>query len=142
MKSLQTANRKLVFAPAAAATATAAAVVDTKGAHNVAITLIFGPLANTSTGVAPTLEFSTSDDPTAGFATFAADLNRTLTGRAAKVSLNLLSRRAKFDRYVQVKVTPGTTVGTDAVSYAGVVELDPEIRVDDLEDLADDVAAV
>ena len=142
MKGLQTAKRTLVFAPGAATTATAAYVLDTTGASNVAVTLILSALANTSTGTAPTLQFSSSNDATADFVTFASAANRTLTGRVAKVSLTLFSRRTLVNRYLRVLVTPGVTVATDAVSYAGVAELDPEIRVADLDDLTTDVVSV
>jgi hypothetical protein len=116
-------------------------VIDTDSANAVAVTIVVGALANTSTGVGPTLQFRHSDDDTAGFATFDATLNRSITGRTGLVSLTLLSDMVKVKKYVELTVTPGTTVGTDAVIVAATVELDPDIRVSDLEDLATEVAA-
>jgi len=141
MKALQVAKRSVVLLPIAAATAVRTALIDTDSANAVAVTLVVGALANTSTGVGPTLQFRHSDDDTADFATFDATLNRTLTGRTGLVSLTLLSDMAKIKRYVELTVTPGVTVGTDAVIVAATVELDPDIRVSALSSLATEVAA-
>jgi hypothetical protein len=141
MKALQVAKRSVAMLPVAAATTARTAVINTDSANAVAVTLVVGALANTSTGVGPTLQFRTSDDPTAGFATFDATLNRSITGRTGLVSLTLLSDMARIKKYVELTVTPGTTVATDAVIVAATVELDPDIRVSDLEDLATEVAA-
>lgn len=142
MKALQVAKRSVVFLPIAAATAVRTALIDTDSANAVAVTIVVGALANTSTGVGPTLQFRHSDDSTEGFATFAASLNRTIAVRTGVISLTLLSDMAKIKRYVELTVTPGTTVGTDAVIVAATAEVDPDIRVSALTGLATEVAAV
>jgi hypothetical protein len=141
MKALQVAKRSVAMLPVTAATTARTAVIDTDSANAVAVTLVVGALANTTTGVGPTLQFRHSDDATTGFATFDATLNRSITGRTGLVSLTLLSDMARIKKYVELTVTPGTTVATDAVIVAATVELDPDIRVSDLEDLATEVAA-
>jgi hypothetical protein len=128
MKSLQPIYQELVFAPAAAATTTAAKSIDTLGAKNLCVSLSFSANLNTN-AAGPTLQFAHSDtDAATAFVTFDAALNRSVSrGTAGVISVSHIKLDGKVKRYVQLKVTPGTTTN-DTVSYGGVALEDKEIR--------------
>jgi len=128
MKSLQPIYQELVFAPATAATTTAAKSIDTLGAKNLCVSLNFSADLNTN-ATGPTLEFSHSDtDAATAFATFDAALNRSVSrGTAGVISVSHVNLDGSVKRYVRVKVTPGTTTN-DTVIYGGVALEDKEIR--------------
>lgn len=135
MKSLQPIYQELVFAPAAAATTTAAKSIDTLGAKNLCVSLSFSANLNTN-AAAPALQFAHSDtDAATAFATFDSALNRSVSrGTAGTISVSHVNLDGSIKRYVQVKVTPGTTTN-DTVIYGGVALLDKEIRPDEVSDV-------
>lgn len=128
MKILQPIYQELVFAPAAAATTTAAKSIDTLGAKALCVSLSFSANLNTN-AAAPALQFAHADtDAATAFATFDASLNRSVSrGTAGVISVSHINLDGTVKRYVQVKVTPGTTTN-DTVIYAGVALADKEIR--------------
>ena len=136
MKSLQPIYQQLVFAPATAATTTAAKSIDTLGAKNLCVSLSFSADLNTN-AAAPALQFAHSDtDAATAFATFDANLNRSVSrGTAGVINVSHINLDGTVKRYVQVKVTPGTATN-DTVIYGGVALLDKEIRPDDITDVA------
>jgi hypothetical protein len=86
--------------------------------------------ANLNTNAAgPALQFAHSDtDAATAFATFDAALNRSVSrGTAGVISVSHINLDGSVKRYVQVKVTPGTTTN-DTVIYGGVALEDKEIR--------------
>ena len=135
MKSLQPIYQELVFAPATAATTTAAKSIDTLGAKNLCVSLNFSADLNTN-AAGPTLEFAHSDtDAATAFATFDASLNRSVTrGTAGAISVSHINLDGSVKKFVRVKVTPGTTTN-DTVIYGGVALLDKEIRPDEISDV-------
>ena len=135
MKSLQPIYQELVFAPGTAATTTAAKSIDTLGAKNLCVSLNFSANLNTN-AAAPALQFAHSDtDAATAFATFDSALNRSVSrGTAGTISVSHVNLDGSIKRYVQVKVTPGTTTN-DTVSYGGVALLDKEIRPDEVSDV-------
>jgi hypothetical protein len=128
MKNLQPIYQELVFAPATAATTTAAKSIDTLGAKNLCVSLSFSANLNTN-AAAPALQFAHSDtDAATAFATFDAALNRSVSrGTAGVISVSHINLDGSVKQYVQVKVTPGTTTN-DTVIYGGVALKDKDIR--------------
>lgn len=142
MKTQQALTRTLIFEPAAAASATASINIDTKGSHYMTVELTFGQEINTN-AVNPTLTFSHSDDTVVtNFATWNAELNRSIDLVAETLSVTHINLGGDVKRYVKCLVTPGTTVSNDAIIYSGVSILDAEIRPSDNDDAADEVAVV
>lgn len=128
MKVLQAHRRVSVLVGANAATAARSATFDTLGAHNAAVCVALGPLANTSTGVQPAITLEESDVTNTGFGTWAGGFSSVTPGtvNATVKPLNVPLQGRK--RYLKLTVTPGTTVATDALTTAAIAEFDDEIR--------------
>jgi len=128
MKVLQVPRRVSVLVGAAAATAARSALFDTLGAHNAAICVQLGALANTSTGVRARITVEESDVTNTGFATWAGGFNlvnsTTVAEHVFTANVPLQGRK----RYLRLTLTPGTTGATDALTSAAIAEMDDELR--------------
>ena len=131
MKNYQTVKRIIALGPSAAATATAAGVVDALGADYVTIELAVGTAINTNAG-AVVVKIQESDT---NVASNFADINTTLLqasvplsttgGQVAAFHVNMNGTRKRF---LRLFATPGTVASNSAVLLTAIANIELGIR--------------
>jgi len=131
MKNYQTVKRIIALGPSAAATATAAGVVDGLGADYVTIELAVGAAINTN-AAAVVVKIQESDD---NVASNFVDINTTtlqksiaLSTTAGQVAAFHVNMNGTRKRYLRLFATPGTVVSNSAVLLTAIANVELGIR--------------